>query len=229
MLELSRDFAGAWERFEGLESLRLLEQTHEWEWTRGRTDLFAFLAAVSDEPVQEYLAGLVSEIEDIPGIDPYPERYWHVTIKVVGFLAETPSRDDEVSLKDVERLAEAARPALEACPQFDVRAGPVNGFPEVVFAEVHDGGAVRTLNQRLLEVPGLQRYPVDGEMFLPHISIARFASNEGLSELKTTLARLREEAAPGPTFRVESALLIRAHLAREAPTFDLVAEYPLRG
>ena len=108
--------------------------------------------------------------------------------------------------------------------------GPINAFAEVVFLEAHEGGATRCLNAALLEsAPDLPRYAVDGEMFLPHLSIARFSSNEGLPRLKETLARLRETAEPGPTFTASEASLIRAHLAREAPAFDLVATYPLRG
>ncbi len=53
MSELSTDFGGAWRRFQGTESLRLLETTLEWEWTRRRTDYFAFLITVSDEAVRE--------------------------------------------------------------------------------------------------------------------------------------------------------------------------------
>jgi 2'-5' RNA ligase len=231
MIELSKDYDGAWERFESLEHLRLLEQTHEWEWTRGRTDLFAFLIPVTDAAAREHIAHAQHEVERIPGVDPYPERYWHATIKIVGFLAEEANREDEVTLAEIERIAEDARAPLESRPAFEIRPGKVNAFPEVVFVEVADGGAIREMNVRLLEsVRGLPRSPVDGEMFLPHISIARFASNEGLPVLKTALRRLRAEAeAATPSFTVERVSLIRAHLAREAPTFDVVAEYPLRG
>lgn len=229
MSELSTDFEGAWRRFQGAQSLRLLETTLEWEWTRGRTDYFAFLITVSDEAVREYTSRMIAQIAEIPGVDPYPERYWHVTIKGVGFLAAEPSREDEVSLADVERLAEAVRPALESQAPFEVTVGPVNAFAEVVMLEAHDGGATRCLNAALLESAPLQRYAVDGDTYLPHLSIARFSSNEGLPRLKETLAGLRETAEPGPTFTATEALLIRAHLAREAPEFDLVAAYPLRG
>ena len=230
MPELSTDFDSAWRRFQGTESLRLLETTLEWEWARGRTDFFAFLIAVSDDAVREYTSRMIAQVADIAGVDSYPERYWHVTIKGVGFLAEEPSGEDEVSLADVGRLAEAVRPALESQAPFEVRVGPVNAFAEVVFLEAHDGGITRCLNAALMEAaPELPRYAVDGEMFLPHVSIARFSSNEGLSQLKERLGGLRETAEPGPTFTASEALLIRAHVAREAPEFDLVAAYPLRG
>jgi len=228
---LCSDFGSAWERFLHLEELRLLEETQEAEWTRGRTEYLAFLITVSDEATREYIMRTLARIEGIPGVDPYPERYWHVTIKGVGFLVDAPTQDDEVSAGDAERMAEAARPVLDGAAPFEVRTGPVSAFPEVVILEVHDGGRVRALNTELLEsAPGLMRYPIDGEVFLPHISIARFSSNEGLGELKEALASLREsEPEGGPSFRVTEALLIRAHLAKEIPAFETLARYGLSG
>jgi hypothetical protein len=106
--------------------------------------------------------------------------------------------------------------------------------------EVLDGGAIRSLNMRLLEaVPGLPRGPFDGAMFLPHVSIARFRSQEGLGELKETLSRLRASFGPPrrirmsggagaePSFEVREVQLISAHLSASAPTFAVVGEYGL--
>lgn len=228
MTEIASGHEAAWAAFQASEQLRLQHETLEWEWTRGRTDFIAFLIAISEEGVRGYIAAQVEKIADIPGVEAYPERYWHITVKGVGFLADTPSRPDEVSLDDVRRLAEQAQPLIESTPMFNVQVGPANGFPEVVYLEAHDDGTVRGLNKQLLaDVPGLTRSPFDGDVFLPHISVARFTSNEGLPELKRRLAGLREGPA-GPTFRATEVLLIQAHLSTEAPTFDLLALYPLR-
>lgn len=229
MEELSSDFAGAWRRFQALETVRLQQETLEWEWERGRTDYVAFLIAVADAEVRKHVAAEVAQVEGIPGVEPYPEGYWHITVKGVGFLREEAMRADEVTQDHVEALAEAARPVIEATPAFDVTLGPAGGFAEVVILEAHDGGVVRGLNRRLLaEVTSLQRYPVDGEVFLPHVSIARFASDEGLPALKQRLAEMRERPA-GVTFRAHEVMLIQAHLASgQAPVFELLASYELR-
>ena len=229
MTDLSPDFAEAWERFKASQSLRLLQQTQEWEWTRGRADYAAFLFAVSDEAARNHITSRIAQVSSTPGVDPYPEHYWHVTVKGVGFVCDEPWRPDEVSREGLEQLAEDARAALEAVPCFDVTLGLPNAFEEVVFMEVYDGGIVRSLNQRLIEtLPGLARYPIDGDAFLPHISIARFDSDEGLAELKGTLAAMRDEGA-GPSFRVHDMMLIQAHLTAEAPEFEMVALYNLAG
>ena len=230
MTELSSEFAEAWRRFQAADSVRLLEETLESEWTRGRTDYAAFLIQITDPAVRARIASVLEAVASIPGVEPYPEAYWHATIKGVGFMAGQPARDDELSPDDIHRIAEEARPLLEPTPPFPARIGQVNAFAEVVFMEVLDGGVIRSLNKRLLDgIAGIQRQPVDGAYFLPHISIARFSSSDGLPQLKETLARLRDEQPAGPAFTVRDALLIRAHLTGEALTFETLAAYPLRG
>ena len=229
MDELSRDFADAWRRFQSFESLRLQEETIEWEWERGRTDYVAFLVAVADPDVRRSVAAELARLKGIPGVEPYPEGYWHITVKGVGFLMDEATKPDEVSREGVRALAEAAGPIIESTPAFEVTLGPANGFAEVVILEAHDGGAVRALNERLLAgLPGLQRGPFDGEVFLPHVSIARFASAEGLPQLKTRLAEMREHPAT-TSFLATEVMLVQAHLAAgQAPLFELIALYDLR-
>lgn len=228
MADPASDYSTAWEQFQQVRSIKLLQETQEWEWVRGRTDFVAFLIAIGSTEVREYIASKAARIAHIPGVEVYPERYWHITVKGVGFLCDVPTREDEVSYDDVRRLSEEARPIIEERPQFEVRFGRPNAFPEVAFLETEDGGAVRDLNQRLLAgMADLKRFHVDGEVFLPHISIARFNSSEGLSELKETLEEMREESA-GSSFTVREVLLIQARLSEEAPTFDLLARYSLR-
>jgi 2'-5' RNA ligase len=224
------EFAAAWEQFQASTSVRLLDETLEWEWTRGRTDYAAFLVPVSDSDVHAHIAATLEALSGIAGVEPYPEDYWHATIKGVGFLVGEAKRQDEVTPEDVRRMAEDARKLLERQAPFQATLGRVNAFAEVVFIEVLDGGTIRKLNQRLLDgVAGIQRQPVDGAGYLPHISIARFSSDEGLVELKRRLAVLRDDATDGPTFTVRDVLLIQAHLSSEAPTFETLAAYPLRG
>lgn len=230
MTDHAPEFAEAWRQFQAATSVRLLHETLEWEWTRGRTDYAAFLVQVTDPDVRAHIAATLDALSGIPGVEPYPEAYWHATIKGVGFMVDEANLKDEVTPADVQRIAEEARKLLERQSPFPAQTGRVNAFAEVVYIEVFDGGVIRKLNQRLLEgVPGIQAHAVDGEGYLPHISIARFSSDEGLAELKDRLAALREKQTSGPEFTVRDVLLIQAHLSSEAPTFETLAAYPLRG
>jgi 2'-5' RNA ligase len=224
---LQREFDAAWAAFRSLDSLRLLPDTLESEWTRGRESYLAFLIPITDPPVVGYLRDAVGSIEGIPGVEPYPEDYWHITIKGIGFEAKDAAQPDDIADADIDGIAGVAREIFAGQLAFDVQIGPLSAFPEVVFAEVRNSLPVRHLNRRLLELmPGLIRYPFDGEVFLPHVSIARFTSNEGLSKLKERLAAQRE-GAPGPTLHVAEVHLVRAHLSAGAPTLEPIETYKL--
>ena len=228
MEALRGEFDAAWAQFQTLDSLRLVPDTLEAEWTRGRDTYLAFLVPIDDPAVAEHLRKLVRAVEDIPGVEPYPEDYWHITIKGLGFENANRGRRDNVSTSAVRSVAEAARHVFARQPPFEARIGLAAAFPEVVFAEVWDALPVRDLNGRLLEAkPSLVRYQFDGPHFLPHISVARFTSNDGLPQLKEAVSRSREEGA-GPPLSVGEIQLIRAHLSERAPILETIEIYRLK-
>ena len=186
------------------------------------------MVPIEDPAVAEHLRKLVRAVEDIPGVEPYPEDYWHITIKGLGFENANRGRRDNVSTSAVRSVAEAARHVFARQPPFEARIGLAAAFPEVVFAEVWDALPVRDLNGRLLEaIPSLVRYQFDGPHFLPHISVARFTSNDGLPQLKEAVSRSREEGA-GPPLSVGEIQLIRAHLSERAPILETIEIYRLK-
>ena len=227
MEALRGEFDAAWAQFQTLDSLRLVPETLEAEWTRGRDTYVAFLVPIDDPAVAEHLRTLVRAVDSIPGVEPYPEDYWHVTIKGIGFESAEDDRPEDVSRTGVQSVAEAARDVFAQQPPFEARIGLAAAFPEVVFAEVWDALPVRDLNGRLLEaIPSLVRYQFDGPHFLPHISVARFTSNDGLYQLKEAVSRSREEGT-GPPLSVGEIQLIRAHLSERAPILETIETYRL--
>ena len=227
MDSLRREFDVAWTRFQSLAALRLVPETLESEWTRGRDTYLAFLVPVDDPVAVEYLRATVRRIEQIPGVEPYSESYWHITVKGLGFETGTAAQSDEVSRRDLELVAEAAGRMFAAQPAFEVTIGPANAFPQVVFAEVWDSLPVRELNTQLLDAfPDLIRYPFDGASFLPHISLARFTSDEGIGQLKQALSLLRDNQ-PGPPLKVRDVQLVRARLSAAAPKIETIETYRL--
>jgi 2'-5' RNA ligase len=224
---LQREFDATWAGFQTLDSLRLLPDTLESEWMRGRDSYLAFLIPVTDPPVVAHLRHAVRSIEGIPGVEPYPQDYWHITVKGIGFEVKAPAQPDDVAYADIASIADGAREIFATQPAFDVNIGPLSAFPEVVFAEVRNSIPVRDLNRGILEaMPGLIRYPFDGETFLPHVSIARFTSNVGLAELKETIGRLRD-SPPSPNLHIAEVQLVRARLSERAPMLEPIETYPL--
>lgn len=225
---VASSFEDAWARFQALDALRLAGDTLDWEWSRGRAQYLTFLVRIEDPTVHERLKRVIERIADLPGVEPYPDWYWHVTVKGVGFQVIKRTQEDDVLRQDVPRVAERAKELLARETAFAAQLGLANGLPEVVFLEVWDGGRFRALNARLLgELPGIAHYPSDGAAFLPHVSIARFGSNESLDELKARLRDLRAEG-PGPSFQVGRVEFIKAWLSEEVPEFETLASYPLR-
>ena len=229
MVELAASFDDAWTRFQARDSLRTVGDTLEWEWTQGRAQYLAFLVRVEDSAAREYLARIAQRLESIPGIEVYPQPYWHVTIKGLGFQVIKRTHENDILRQDVPRIAGKARALLSSQSAFDVQLGLANGFAEVAFVELWDEGRAGQLNACLAEgLPGLAHSPIDGPAFLPHVSIARFTSDDGLYKLKAALAELRAQG-PGPSFAVRRVELVKAWLSEGPPDFDTLASYPLRG
>src|SRR2546427_7779634 len=155
MTALSSEFEAAWAAFQSVAQLRLKEDTIESEWTRGRSEYLAFLVPVEDSTVRDYAAQAIEVISDIAGVEPFPQVYWHMTVKGLGFLVSQPMAPDELSDRDLQRLSAAARSVFTEAETFEARAGRPNAFPEVVILEVWDSLPVRDLNCLLLErIPG---------------------------------------------------------------------------
>lgn len=228
MDNFSRTFEEAWQRFQSADSLRMVEDTLESEWRRGRSEFLAFLIPVEDAAAREHIASIIQRIQTIPGVQPYQESYWHITVKGLGFRVQHPSKPDEISPTVATAISAEANLALAPADQLEVTLGPVNSLAGVVCVEVLANSRVQELNERLLgSAPEIPRSPAD-ELFLPHISIAHFTSNDGLNELKSALQALRSERSEGPTFTVTRVDLILARLSESGPTFELIASYPLR-
>ena len=221
-------FDDAWSRFQALDSLQIVGDSSEWEWTRGRAQSLTFLMRVADTAAREHLARVIERIAGIPGVEPFPDWFWHVTIKLAGFQVIRRVHEDDVLRQEVPRIAGKARALLSREEAFRAQLGLASGFASVVFLEVWDEGRMRQLNVRLMEdVPDLARYPIDGAGFLAHVSIARFRSNDGIDELKAALAELRSEG-PGPSFPVRRVEFVKVWwVAEEVPEFDTIATYSL--
>ncbi len=227
MPDVFSSFEDAWQEFRARESLRLVGDTLEWEWTHGRAQYLAFLARVDGSGAREHLARIAEWLNRIPGIEPYPDWYWHITVKGVGFQVIKRVREDDVLSQDVQQVTEEARALLDEQQASDAQLGLANGVAEVAFVEVRDGGLMREVNTRLAAgLARVPRYSVDGDSFLPHVSVARFASDDGLDELKVVLSELRGEGA-GPTFPIRCIELVKVGLSEGTPEFETLATYSL--
>ena len=227
MNDLASSFEDAWESFQVRDSLRLAGDALEVEWTRGRAQYLAVLARIEDAAVRAYLARIAERLTGIAGVEPFPEWYWHITVAGVGFQVVKRTCEDDVLRQDVSRIAGKARAFFSREEAFEAQLGPVNAFADVVFVEAADGGRFRRLHAGLYEeLPEIPRSPVDGAAFLPHVSIARFASQDGLDGLKRALAETRDEGS-GPALAIRRVELVKVWLSEEIPELDTIATFAL--
>jgi hypothetical protein len=228
MDDTAASFDDAWARFQASDSLSLVSDTLEWEWTQGRAQYLIFLMRIEDSAARDHLTRVAERLASIPGVEPFPDWYWHITVKGAGFQVIKRVHEDDVLRQDVPRIVGKARALLSDEEAFEARLGLANAFAAGVFLEVWDDGRLRQLNARLMEdMPEIAHYPIDSAAFLPHVSVARFTSNEGLEELKATLAALRAEG-PGPSFPVRRVEFVKAWPSEEISEVDVLASYALR-
>lgn len=226
--DLPASFEDAWTSFQTTEMLSLAGDPGESEWTRGRAQYLIFLIRIEDSQARQHLARVAERLAEIPGVEPFPDWYWHITVKGAGFQVIKRVHEDDVLREDVPRIAGKARALLAREEAFDVQLGLSNAFAAGAFLEAWDNDLIRQLNTRLMEgMPETAHDPFDGAAFLPHVSIARFTSNDGLEELKDALARLRAEG-PGPSFPVRRVEFAKAWLSEEISEVDVRATYALR-
>ncbi|TDD79920.1 2'-5' RNA ligase family protein [Actinomadura rubrisoli] len=165
--------------------------------------------------VHEYQARLAG----LPGLDPIPEQWLHLTTQGLGFADEVP---DEVVVQVVGKV----RSRLADVPPVEVSVGPAIVDPEVVRLKVHPAAAlvpIRTaIRDAIIEATGSVGESPDWN---PHVSVA-YSNVEGpLAEIAAVLA---EELPPVQT-AIKDVQLILLGRDEQCYTWDTKAVVPLTG
>jgi hypothetical protein len=110
---------------------------------------------------QERLAGL-------PGLDPIPRQWLHLTTQGIGFTDEVPDAD-------IEAIIEASQERLADAPRAAVRMGPAVVDPEVVRLEVRPVDVLTpvrgALRDAIAVVRGAEQL-CESDDWTPHVSVA---------------------------------------------------------
>jgi 2'-5' RNA ligase len=222
--ELASSFEDAWSHFQTADSVRLAEEGHLL--SLGRAQMLGFLIRIEDRAVRRHAEAIVERVSGVPGVEPLPDEHWHVTVKLAGFQVIKRVNDDDILREEVSALGRQCGSIIAKQSAYEARIGLPNAFADAVFLEVHDGGATAALNAALSAHELVATYPHEGDHFLPHMSIARFNSTDGLAELKSTLAELREVDG-GPSFTVSRVDFVKAWLTDDEPDIETLAGYRL--
>jgi 2'-5' RNA ligase len=143
-----------------------------WSWRRGwqpgRRKYTWYFTFDGKPEVGGLAASYQARLAALPGLDPIPPQWLHLTTQGVGFT-------DEVSEEEVAALLDASAGRLRGFPAQPVTLGPARVTPEAILLDVApaDGlSAIRyELRQAISDVLGQARL-TGGDDWTPHVSVA---------------------------------------------------------
>jgi len=205
------------------------EITNDWvdnDWAKGRNQYLTFLIRIKDEKLIGKIIESQDKLSTIPCIDPFPKDYLHITVKGCGFLAKSEKHEDDILIKNLQKIVSQAKEILQTFYKFNAVLSKLNIFSEVVLIEVHDEGKIGELNKGLQPIPEIKKTRFDYPNLLPHISIAQFQNDQELNRLISYLEKLRETEFGELT--VNYIELVNAHLSGRYPTLKTIHAFRLK-
>lgn len=217
-------YAEVWERFEKERRLEFGGHTDP-SWRDGHAISASFIVPVDAGKLRERLEPLRDALRRFPFVTLHPDRFLHITLLFLGFLAEEPEGPEEISRERLHEIEAEARAALRGFPAFPMRLANLNAFPGAVFVEAHDGGMLGRLREAVCHRCGL-----DTPSGPPHLTLGYVHAPDGSpapEEFVETLRRYRDW--PVGEMQVDGVQVTLLDLGREYPSPDPIASIPLDG
>lgn len=222
---LNNAFAKIW-RFR--KKIRPVVQEGKWtkrEWARGRSEYLTFLIKIDNEEIVERIREVQKKLSVVSCIDPFPKKYFHISVKGGGFLVRTKKSDDEIDRENVAKIISQAGKTVKNIKPFRIRLKGLNIFSDVVFVEVYDN-TINKMHKLLKErVDFLGSFRYEGDSFIPHLSICEFKNEKEFGKLLKILEKLRDTSFG--VLEVDSLDLVVAHLNHKYPILETIHVYPL--
>ncbi len=189
---LDSQFATLWQRFSALHWTLDSMVTWKMQMRRWLTPInISFIVPIDDEEVCEYLSNAQNRLAPLMHYAPQPKEKLHITLYMVGFLRAGLSFRYTWSREELHNLVERAALMFRKLPNFTVKVGPINAFPNVAIAEVRDEGQLRLLERAAASlIPEARRMPVPYTL-LPHITLGYWGQRP-VPPIVGTLKYLRE-------------------------------------
>jgi len=172
---LAVQFDTVWQRFTRLSHTTDSLGAWSMRWRRWLTPVsVSFIVPVTDPEISGYLIDAQQPLAPYMTYTPQPAEKLHITIHLLGYLRAGLPLPGTWTRSELQVLSNKAQALLAKFPPFEVRVGPINAFPNVAIAEVHDDGQLRFLETAIHElIPGARRttrsYPL-----IPHVTLGYF-------------------------------------------------------
>ncbi|MEU4602549.1 2'-5' RNA ligase family protein [Kribbella sp. NPDC023972] len=202
------------------------ELRNHWWWRPGwqiGTRFYAFHLAVG---CCEDLASLVAQyqdaVRDIPGFDPIPREWLHITMQGLAFV-------DEISSEDLASVVKTTRAALREAEPFTLVFNRPLIRPEALVLVPEDVKPLNNLRDTVRAAidKALGRGIIDlgSPDFQPHVSFAYVNADQWAADALTALEGV--ESSPTP-FRVDEVPLIEMHRDNRMYEWRVVESMTLR-
>lgn len=236
-LHHATSYQAVWDRFtrQTWTQDSLADERRSWRrWLH--TPVVAFIIPIGDPAVRSQLQDWQRALSPWLAYAPQPAERLHITLHIAGRISPLPwlPLPDTWRRHDLQRLATTIRTLVQEMDAFVVRIGPLNAFPNALFAEVQDEtGCLRALRVRVRRAMPLRARPPLRWPFVPHVTLGLWG-RQPVAPLVAALRPLRQ-VEPVP-LRVETVRLTiyatdgrmpRAEVlctARE----EVIAEYVLK-
>jgi 2'-5' RNA ligase len=191
----------------------------------GRRNSLVLSIPINQPEIIQGIQLITDQIRCIPGVYIMPPEYYHITVKRLGFLTTQKQCDYDIEPQTLEQIIEQSGEIFSQIPKFSIRLKSVNGLASFVIVEVEDNGAIAQIQGRFHEDATLvPSYSIEGEDWLPHLSIVRLKNLKGLNALKSEMDRLRRIDIG--EIQVTHINLSQAILQKPCPRFQILRDLP---
>src|SRR5579859_3524923 len=172
---LDAQFEVLWQRF--TRRTRTIDTLGRWSarLRRWATPInVSFIIPLSDPVVNAYLLSAQQALAPYMTYAPQPIERLHVTLYQVGYLRAGLPLPNTWIPEELGTLIERAKILLARFKPFILRVGPINAFPNVAIAEVHDDERLRLLARAVQALLPASRRRREIYPLIPHITLGYF-------------------------------------------------------
>ncbi len=193
----------------------------------------SFLVPLTDPAVNAYLISVQETLAPYMTYAPQPAARLHITLHQLGYLRAGIPLPRTWTPEALGTVIENTRTLFARFKPFTVRVGPINAFPNVLIAEVHDSDRLRLLARALIDLLPPSRRQRPPYPLIPHVTLG-FFGDRPTEPIIRAVQPLREQ--PSLPLTVDQVLLTlyypdfgpyHTHRLLEHSVEDVIARLPL--
>lgn len=208
----------------------LSPNTKNWEpfkgWDKENRKHLVLLIDIKKDDIVKKIEMIQHKLSLYNSYTRFPKRYYHITLKPLGFLDNLKKHSDDYSKKEFDEIIKNIERVLSKERKFGIELRSINLFKDVVFIQINDKNKLASINKKILRIPKINTLKRDYPNFLPHCSIGTYR-NRKIKNLIKQIENFRE-------FRFGKLLVDRIQLViaywhnTKYPKFHLIKNFRLK-